>query len=301
MPDELDNPPSTQSPEPDEELAPVDDAVIGRALRWSALILIIVAIGGLIAFFVLQKKPALAVAKVTALSAPAAPVAEAAIPSAKFTDITAQAGIQFVHNPGAYGAKLLPETMGAGVAFFDYDNDGNQDLLFINGTYWPDHLPDGKQPTTMALYHNAGQGQFTDVVAGSGLDVPLYGMGVAIGDYDNDGLPDVFVTAVGGNRLFRNEGQGKFRDVTVEAAAGGAPDAWSTGAAWIDYDNDGKLDLFVCNYVRWSEEIDRQVAYTLVGVGRAYGPPMNFQGVFPTLYHNEGDGRFADVSAQSGV
>ena len=118
------------------------------------------------------------------------------IPVAKFTDITKEAGITFAQNNGAYGDKLLPETLGGGVAFFDYDNEGRQDLLFINSTWWPGHAPDGKGPTTMALYHNDGHGHFTDVTAGSGLDVSFYGMGVAIGDYDNDGLPDVFITAV---------------------------------------------------------------------------------------------------------
>jgi hypothetical protein len=223
------------------------------------------------------------------------------IPPAKFTDVTGEAGITFVHNNGAYGDKLLPETMGGGVAFFDYDNDGFQDLLFINSTYWPGHLPAGKQPTTMALYHNDGKGHFTDVTAGSGLDVSFYGMGVAVGDYDNDGLVDVFITGVGGNHLFRNEGHGKFRDVTQSADVAGAADGWSTSAAWIDYDNDGKLDLFVCNYVRWSPELDRSANFELPQIGRAYGPPRKFQGTFPYLYHNEGNGHFREVSAEAGL
>ncbi len=139
------------------------------------------------------------------------------------------------------------------------------------------------------------------MTAGSGLDVSFYGMGVAIGDYDNDGLPDVFITAVGGNHLFHNEGNGKFAEVTAAAGVGGTGMDWSTSAAWIDFDNDGKLDLFVCNYVQWSKEIDAEVGYKIDGVTRAYGPPMNFQGAFPYLYHNEGNGRFTDVSASSGV
>ncbi len=223
------------------------------------------------------------------------------IPVAKFTDITKEAGITFVHNNGAYGDKLLPETLGGGVAFFDYDNEGRQDLLFINSTYWPGHIPEGKQPTTMALYHNDGHGHFTDVTKGSGLDVSFYGMGVAIGDYDNDGLPDVFITAVGGNHLFHNDGHGKFHEVTKEAGVGGPTNGWSTGAAFIDYDNDGKLDLFVCNYVQWSPEIDRAKSYVLPNIGRAYGPPRNFAGTFPYLYHNDGNGHFTDVSAQAGI
>src|SRR6476661_6088711 len=179
-------------------------------------------------------------------------------PIAKFTDITKQAGIAFVHVNGAYGDKLLPETMGGGVAFLDFDNDGHQDLLFINSAYWPGHGE--KQSPTMSLYRNDGHGHFTDVTAGSGLDVSFYGMGVAVGDYDNDGLPDVFITTVGGNHLFHNEGGGKFREVTQSAGVSGASDSWSTSAAWIDYDNDGKLDLFVCNYVHWSPEQDRNAS-----------------------------------------
>jgi hypothetical protein len=223
------------------------------------------------------------------------------IPAVKFVDITAAAGIQFVHNNGAYGDKLLPETMGGGVAFLDYDGDGSQDLLFVNSTFWAGHEPEGKKLPTMALYHNDGRGHFTDVTQGSGLDVSFYGMGVAVGDYDNDGLPDVFITGVGGNHLFHNEGHGKFREVTQEAGVGGTPDGWSTGAAWIDYDNDGKLDLFVCNYVQWSAEIDRKNSYELPNVGRAYGPPRNFAGTFPFLYHNDGHGHFTDVSARAGI
>src|SRR5882762_1138607 len=142
------------------------------------------------------------------------------ISPAQFTDMTKQSGITFIHNTGAFGDKLLPETMGGGVAFFDFDSDGHQDLLFINSTWWPGHVPPGKTATTMALYRNDGKGHFTEVTSGSGLDVSLYGMGVATADYDNDGLPDVFVTCVGSNHLFHNEGHGKFREVTETAGVG---------------------------------------------------------------------------------
>ncbi|HUD46995.1 MAG TPA: CRTAC1 family protein [Candidatus Baltobacteraceae bacterium] len=292
----------SNQPEDPEELAHSDDAIIGRAARWSGVVFLVLSLLCAGAYFALKPKPATPPGKVTQLVAPKLAVAPTAeIPLAPFTDITAASGITFTHVNGAYGEKLLPETMGGGVAFLDYDGDGHQDLLFINSTYWPGHMPNGAIPPTMALYHNDGHGHFTDVTAGSGLDVSLYAMGVAVGDYDNDGLPDVFISCVGGNHLFHNEGHGKFKDVTAEAGVGGSGQDWSTSCAWVDYDNDGKLDLFVCNYVRWSREIDLEVGSKLVGVGRAYGQPLNFEGAFCYLYHNEGNGKFKDVSAQAGI
>jgi hypothetical protein len=297
----MSNPPPRR-PDDEEELVYADDAIIGKAIRWSLVLVVVLGVlfGGVV--LILKHKPAPPPAQVTQLAAPVAPEhSDTQIPSVKFTDITKEAGITFVHNNGAYGEKLLPETMGGGVAFFDFDNDGNQDLLFINSCYWPGHLPEGKLQTTMALYRNDGHGHFTDVTKGSGLDVSFYGMGVAIGDYDNDGLDDVFITAVGGNHLFHNDGGGKFHEVTQEAGVGGSTNDWSTGAAFVDYDNDGKLDLFVGSYVKWSREIDAEVGYKIDGRTRAYGQPMNFSGAFPHLYHNDGHGHFTDVSAIAGV
>jgi hypothetical protein len=219
-------------------------------------------------------------------------------PAVKFKNVTAEAGISFARESGARGEKLLPETMGSGCAFFDFDNDGDQDVLLINSTSWPHDSPTFA-PTPCALFENLGGGKFKNITQGSGLERPLYGMGVAAGDYDNDGRVDVFVTAVGGNRLFHNEGGGKFRDVTESAGVSGGE--WSTSAAFVDYDNDGDLDLFVCNYVKWSREIDKQVDYQLAGVGRAYGPPMNFSGAFPYLYRNDGNGKFTEIAAQAGL
>jgi len=239
----------------------------------------------------------------TALTPPeAAKSAQAEVPLAKFTDVTVSSGIKFSHFNGAYGDKLLPEAMGGGVAFLDFDGDGDQDLLFVNGTHWPSKVgANGEKPPTAALYRNDGHGKFEDVTKGSGLDVGLFGMGVAAGDYDNDGRVDVFITGVNENRLFHNDGGGKFTDVTTQAGVAGATNDWSTSAAWIDCDNDGDLDLFVCHYVRWSKAIDLEVGYKIDGVTRAYGPPMNFEGTFPSLFRNEGTGRFMDVSAASGI
>lgn len=285
-----------------DELGRADDAVIGRVFRWSAVTVVAMAVvaGGI--YYLSRRPPPAPPTRVTKAEVMvAAQLQDAQVPAAPFTDITAAAGITFVHNNGAYGEKLLPEAMGGGCAFFDFDGDDDADLLLVNGTYWPGHVPSGKQPTTAALYRNDGRGRFADVTAGSGLDVPLYGMGVAAGDYDGDGRADLFLTAVGGNRLFRNEGNGRFRDATAEVGVGGPGDGWSTACAFVDYDNDGRLDLFVCNYVRWTPEINRAVDYKLVGIGRAYGQPTNFEGTFPALYHNDGNGRFSDVSARAGV
>ncbi len=289
--------------QPEEEIAHLDDRVVGKAFRWSAvgLVIIVVAvIGGIL--YAKRTKPKSA-PQVTKLSAPAAAVARPAeIPTVKFTDITAAAGITFTHFNSASPEKLLPETMGAGVAFLDFDNDGDQDLLFINGQPWPWQRAAGLQPAvpTLALYANDGTGKFTDATRGSGLDVSLYGTGVAVGDFDNDGLTDVLVTGVGTNHLFKNLGGGKFADVTASAGLGG-DGQWSTAACFFDYDNDGRLDLFVGHYVKWSREIDAEVGYKIDGKTRAYGQPMNFGGTFPTLYHNDGNGKFTDVSAQAGV
>ena len=283
----------TEVQAPEEEVAHLDDAVIGRAFRWSiaALILLVIVIAGIVWY--MKRKPAVGPPKVTSITAPVAPLRAAAeVPSVKFADITKGAGITFVHNSGAYGDKLLPETMGSGAAFLDFDSDGDQDLLFVNSTSWP--WKDAKG-TSAALYRNNGKGRFEDVTAGSGLDVPIFGMGAAVGDYDNDGRVDVFITAVGGNRLFHNEGEGKFRAIS------GMGDAWSTAAAWIDFDNDGDLDLFVGNYVRWSREIDLEVGYKLIGVGRAYGQPMNFEGAFTYFYRNDGNGKFTEISKEAGL
>ena len=242
------------------------------------------------------------------------------VPPVRFVDITRQAGIRFRHTNGAFGQKLLPETMGAGVAFLDYDNDGHPDILFVNSCSWPGHEDKAKPAPTLALYRNKGNGTFDDVTVQAGLNVTMYGMGVTVGDYDNDGWPDVFVTGVGGNRLFHNTADGRggrrFVDVTRSAGVGGpggwptaggdflkvqAPLNFSSSAAWLDYDGDGRLDLFVCNYVRWSPDRDINEPFALADLGRAYGPPDAFEGTQCFLYHNLGDGRFQDVSAGAGI
>jgi hypothetical protein len=294
--------PKPHGPDQEEEVAHLDDRVVGKAFKVSALAFVLIVICIAAALIYARRDKPKPQPKVTTLSAPTAATTRAAeAPSVKFADVTAAAGIKFVRNSGAYGEKLLPETMGGGVAFFDFDNDGAQDLFFVNSAYWPWDKDAAKKPaTTLALYRNDGRGRFTDATAGSGLDVSFYGMGAAVGDYDNDGNTDLFITGVGENRLFRNLGGGRFQDVTEAAGVKAEPGQWSTAACFFDYDNDGRLDLFVGNYVKWSREIDAEVGYKIDGKTRAYGQPMNFQGTFPRLFHNEG-GKFADVSAPAGV
>jgi len=216
-------------------------------------------------------------------------------PGFRFTDVTGAAGIRFEHNSGAYGGKLLPETLGSGCVFLDYDADGWQDILLVNSMDWPGHK---RQRTTMKLYHNNRNGTFTDVTKVAGLDVEMYGMGVAVGDYNNDGFPDLFITCVGQSRLFRNTGQGTFVDVTKASGLLGKQ-GLSTSAVWFDYDRDGFLDLFVCNYVRWSAEHD--VFCSLDGKNKSYCTPEAYRGDTCWLYRNRGNGTFEDVTASSGV
>ena len=216
-------------------------------------------------------------------------------PGFQFVDVTAQAGIQFEHNSGAYGGKLLPETLGSGCAFLDYDADGWQDILLVNAMDWPGHK---RRRSTLKLYRNNRNGTFTDVTKSAGLDVEMYGMGVAVGDYNNDGFPDIFITCVGQSRLFRNTGKGTFVDVT-KAAGLLNKQGFSTSAVWFDYDRDGLLDLFVCNYVRWSAEHD--VFCSLDGKHKSYCTPEAYRGDTCWLFHNRGDGTFEDVTATSGI
>jgi enediyne biosynthesis protein E4 len=223
---------------------------------------------------------------------------EPQVPPVSFSDITQAAGIDFTHTNGAYGEKLVPEAIGSGVAFLDYDNDGDQDLLLVNSSFFPGQ-EHGAAPT-QALYRNDGSGRFTDVTQQAGLALSCYCMGVAVGDYDNDGWTDLYLTALGGNHLFRNL-QGTFSDVTDSSKTAGMPGDWSTATAFIDIDNDGDLDLFVGNYVEWSREIDLKIDFKLTGLGRAIGAPNHFYGSLNRLYRNDGNGTFSDITESAGI
>jgi enediyne biosynthesis protein E4 len=221
----------------------------------------------------------------------------------QFVDVTAPAGIRFRHFTGAFGRKYMPETTGSGCAFFDADGDGWLDLLALNGADWPGRRTGSHRPS---LYRNRRDGGFQEVTTGAGLPKDIYGMGIAVGDYDNDGDEDLYLTCLGPNYLLRNNGDGTFADVTAKSGAAGAPIApggprwkWSSSAAWVDYDRDGRLDLFVCNYVRWSPATD-VVCRNRLGQ-KAYCAPTAYSGAPCTLYRNLGGGRFADVSAATGI
>jgi hypothetical protein len=216
-------------------------------------------------------------------------------PSFRLVDVTAGSGLLFQHHNGGYGQKLLPETLGSGCAFLDYDGDGWQDILVVNGMDWPGHA---RRRSTLGLFRNNRNGTFSDVTRSAGLDVEIYGMGVAVGDFNNDGFPDLLMTCVGQNRLFRNTGKGTFVDATRTSGLAGRT-AFSTSALWFDYDRDGFLDLFVCNYVKWSAEHD--VFCSRDGKQKSYCTPEAYRGDTCWLFHNRGNGTFEDVTATSGV
>jgi hypothetical protein len=229
------------------------------------------------------------------MAVPPAPSSPPAASHIRFEDITRAAGIHFVHNNGAFGKKYLPETLGPGVAFIDYDNDGWQDIFIVNGTGWPGHPG---HISTPILYHNNHDGTFTDVTRKAGLAIPMYGLGVAVGDYDNDGHDDLFVTTYGQSHLFHNNGNGTFTDVTKKAGLAG-PSELSTGAAWIDTTKDGRLDLLVANYVQWSPAADRYC--TMDGAHKSYCTPETYKGASLRLWHNNGNGTFTDVTKKAGL
>jgi hypothetical protein len=230
----------------------------------------------------------------------------------RFTEVSARARAPFRHENGAAGKKYMPESVGSGLAFFDYDGDGWQDVLLMNGTHWPEDPGPARTPR---LYRNRGDGTFADATRDAGIGIEMYGMGVAVGDYDNDGAPDLYLTGIGPNHLFRNtlKDPGRaagpiFRDVTATARLQGFPIPdrgmglrwkWSSSAAWLDYDRDGKLDLFVANYVKWSPQTDVRCGQP--GGPKAYCPPGSYVGFPCSLYHNEGEGRFRDVSVETGI
>jgi hypothetical protein len=235
---------------------------------------------------------------------PLAAAGAQAPPPPLFTDVTAGSGIAFVHENAPTTQKYLIETMGGGVALLDYDGDGWLDVFFTNGAALTDPMPEGGVPAKTwprygnRLYRNQQGLRFTDVTGAAGLSAQRgYGMGVATGDFDDDGRTDLYVTNYGQNILYRNLG-GRFEDVT--ARAGAAASGWSSSAAFLDYDNDGRLDLFVCRYVDWSFANNPYCGQRRAGY-REYCHPRTFGGITPVLLRNAGQGRFEDVSERTGL
>ncbi len=216
----------------------------------------------------------------------------------QFVDITGDAGIRWQHFSGARGKKYMPEIETPGCAFIDYDGDGRPDILLLNGADWPE-ITSNRKHSRLALYHNDGNNRFTDVTAASGLNVEMHSMGVAVGDYDNDGRDDLYITCIlGPCHLYHNDGNGHFSDVTTQAGVndGGK---WGSSAAWVDYDRDGKLDLIVGNYCVWTPKTD--VFCTVYKGKKSYCTPNVYNGTSVRLYHNLGNGHFADASKASGL
>lgn len=286
----------------DEGEDQADDAIVGKAVFWSLIVIVPVLLVGLAVWFWLTSKPSVVVenrSKESVLSK-LRDTKSVDIPQFVWTDATDAVGLDFVHCNGHSLEKLLPETMGGGVACFDFDQDGYTDLLFTNSCHWEEAKNQAERPS-VALYRNQGDGKFANVTKQVGLETIGYGMGVAIGDYNGDRWPDVFLSFLGKNRLFRNEGGKSFVDVTEEAGVAGNPNDWSTSCGWFDANNDGNLDLVVCNYLEWSKESDIALGSTLNGVVRAYSRPDSFGGRQPYLYINQGNGTFREVAAEAGL
>ena len=234
---------------------------------------------------------------------PAAATEAPKVVPGNFVDITQQSHIDFLAQASHTDKKYLIETMGSGVALFDYDNDGRLDIFFANGAPLSDPTPKGTIPQKTGpkywnrLYHQKPDGTFEDVTEKAGLKGINYDMGVAVGDYDNDGYDDLYVTGLGGNHLYHNNGNGIFTDVTQSSGTGGS--GWSTSATWVDLDNDGLLDLVVLRYVKW--DFDDIWCGEHTPGHRSYCHPDTFEPIAPLVYHNDGHGHFTEVAAKIGL
>ncbi len=272
-----------------------NDQVIAEFFKKSLIVVALVSMVVLIIVSIKNMGQGKIVVKEKSYQTPAQLVKQIEPPKTEFIEEALLRGISFKHENGAIGNRMLPETMGSGVAFIDFDNDGDQDLVFANGMNWPWNE---KVESTQYIYVNDGNGYFTDATKELGLDKQFYGTGIAIGDVNNDGFDDIFIAAVGKNHLYINQAGKAF--VESEEILDCTQNGWSTSSGFFDYDNDGDLDLMVLNYVQWSRELDLAADYRIDGIGRAYGPPSNFPGTYNCLFENQ-DGKFIDVTDASGI
>jgi hypothetical protein len=279
-----------------------NDQVIADFMKKSIIVIIALAIIAAVSYFIIQQKPEPKIVDEKTYQAPTVLKTIKTPPTVIFTEEAEKRGLNFIPENGAKGMRMLPETMGTGVAFLDFDKDGDQDIIFTNGKNWPWNEADSNNLPTQKLFENDGRGQFTDISETSGLNDNFYGTGIAIGDVNNDGFEDVFIAAVGNNQLYINQAGKSFikTDVNLDCTDNG----WSTSSGFFDYDNDGDLDLMVLNYIQWSKELDLAADYKIDGIGRAYGPPTNFPGSHNCLFENqssESKTLFVDVTKESGI
>jgi hypothetical protein len=281
-----------------------NDEVIAVFFRKSITVIFIIVILVMVIYYFVNQKPKQQIVAEKKYQAPSELTKIVEPPDTQFNQEAEKRGLDFVHYNGATGERMLPETMGSGVAFIDYDNDGDQDLVFANGTNWPwdESLKQQKDNATQQIFTNNGQGYFSNDTKVLGLADSFYGTGIAIGDINNDGYDDIFFAAVGKNTLYINQAGKKFQQSEINLDC--TEDGWSSSAGFFDYDNDGDLDLMVLNYVKWSRELDLAADYKIDGIGRAYGPPSNFPGSHNCLFENQmnqSSKNFVDVTKKSGI
>jgi hypothetical protein len=279
-----------------------NDQVIADFMKKSIIVILIIATISALIYFILQRKPDVKLVTEKAYEAPAILKTSKQPPSVKFTEESEKRGLYFTPESGAKGLRMLPETMGNGVAFIDFDKDGDQDVIFTNASNWPWDTNESSNNPTQKLYENDGSGNFKDISSTSGLNQSFYGTGIAIGDVNQDGFEDVFISAVGENALFINQNGKSFTQQEIKLDC--MENAWSTSAGFFDYDQDGDLDLMILNYIQWSKELDLAADYKIDGIGRAYGPPTNFPGSHNCLFENQSkqsEIAFEDVTEASGI
>jgi len=287
----------------EQEVGQAEQAISrpGRRIRWALVAVATAVVIAGVCWWFNRPLPPSPVQPLKQVMPPLDPFIDLSLfPSVILKDVSAELGVDFVHENGAVGSLFMPEPLGSGGGFFDYDNDGDPDLLLLSCCRIADYLDPPAEGRSVVLYENDGRGHFTDVTAGSGLEIACYAMGLAMADYDNDGWRDIFVTSLGRNRLFRCTGKGKYEEVTRQAGVGGSGQPWSSSTGFFDFDNDGDLDLFVCTYASWTREQDLQVKQVHAR-RKTYHGPRFYEGGQCLLYENNGDGTFTDISRQAGM